>query len=396
MRVAISSILLSSLIPRALAQVSLSLVCITKEGKSSLASVGTTTTTLSLFSTAKEQFTTTPSSTVTPPPDSTTMTDTAWITETMTLPTVTDHYTSSSTIYDTSTETATITTTTTTQIDSYTTTTPVTTVPTSPGFIPVASGFGFPGFRKRMADAPMRFEARAKPPPTTDLPILQVEPGKKNKFPETVSCTEIALGITTETKTHTAKNTATVTAEPSIITAWTTTTLTTTSTVVPPNVQVTTVFVHSTLLTETATQTNTETSTTSSTITVVAPTSTYYAACGPENVVRNANGGTFNALQISGSIQPSFWSNTPTAYDCCVRCMNTPNCALANWAGGQCMVHPIGGTAGTSGGVCNVKHYFGNFFQRDGLGDPWTISNGNCGQFSYGMGSCYRLNGGDC
>lgn len=233
----------------------------------------------------------------------------------------------------------------------------------------------------------------------TTVPVVQAVGGKvagtSTQYPTAVTCELIVNTYTANTVSKVAKSTATITAAPVTSTAFTTTTVSSTTTILPADAQIATIYVDKIAVTTSTTTTQTSTSTVTNTLTVVAPDVTYYAACASNNVTRTANRGTFDGLQVSGSVQPAYFSSQPDAYSCCVVCQTTAQCACAGFNDGTCTVYPVGGSAGTSGGTCSASHYFADFFEFGG-GDPLTISNGVCGQFVYGMGACYRDNGGSC
>jgi hypothetical protein len=405
------SALLQSLISTAFAAVStfqststIEATCITLLGSSSLATVGTAYHTEIVHSTAHLTSTSTPSTTIWPSTEATTTSSlTSMITVSVTEPYSTDYYTSFSTIYQTTTFTSNTNTTVTTVLPSTVYTTQTITIPTSPGFVPAASGKGYPGAKKRAANPALhnRFNLDARAAASTTLPLIRVQAGillvSPSVYPTSVSCEYIFEAFTTLETILQATSTATITAPPFTATVFTTSYITTTTTYIPPDVEITTIFVDEIAVSTTTTLTQTYSSTVVDIVTIAAPSATYYAACASNNLVGTVNGATFNALQVSGTVQPRYYySYEATAYDCCVVCMQTENCAGASYADGTCSVYPIGGTAGTSGGTCNPAVFIGDYFEYSGLGDPELVINGPCGQFAYGQGACYTDNGGFC
>lgn len=381
--------------------------CVTLLGSISKSKVGTAYHTQIIHSTAHLTSTSTPSTTVYPSTqDTTTSTMVCMETSTVVANVSTDYYTSYSTNYQTSTFTSSVNTTTTLIIPSTVYTTQTITVPTSAGFVPVASGMGYPGAKKREAHPNNRFDLDARAvssslskSASTTLAVIQAQSGVpmvSGSYPTTVSCETIFEIFTTLQTTVTGTSTATITAPPFTATVYVMNNITSTSTLIPEDARVSTIFIDEIAVSTTIVETETFTSTVSNIVTVAAPSATYYAACAPNNIVGTANGASFGAMQISGTVQPRFYyAHLNSAYDCCVACQTTNNCAGASYVDGTCSVYPIGGTAGTSGGTCNPKVFFGDYFPYSG-GDPQTVINGPCGQFAYGMGGCYRDNGGFC
>lgn len=378
--------------------------CVTLLGTHSVATVGTAYHTEIVHSTAHLTSTKTPSTTIWPSTeDTTTSSFTSMVTVSITEPYSTDYYTSSSTVYQTTTFTSNTNTTVTTVMPSTVYTTDTITIPTSPGFVPAASGKGYPGAKKRAADPALhnRFNLDARAAASNTLPLMRVHAGallvSPSAYPTSVSCEYIFEAYTTLETIVQATSTSTITAPPFTATVYTTSYITTTTTYIPPDVEITTIFVDEIAVSTTTTLTQTYSSTIVDVVTVAAPSATYYAACATNNLVGTVSGATFNALQVSGTVQPRyFYSYEASAYDCCVVCMQTNNCAGASYADGTCSVYPVGGTGGTSGGTCNPNVFIGDYFEYNGPGDPELVINGPCGQFGYGQGACYRDNGGFC
>lgn len=385
--------------------------CTTLLGSKSLATIPTKFASRTLHSTAHVTSTITPSTTVWPSTEATsTSIVNSMITVTISEAPLTDYTTSFSTLYQTTTFTESDSTTITKNIPSTIYTTSTNTVATSQGFIPAASGQGYPGAKKRAADNRFDLDARAKASSSssssqsfsTSPARLVVQAGKlvasPAQYPTSVQCATTIEAISTIYTFSTALSTSTITAPPFTTTVYTTNFMTTTSTFIPADVQVTTIFVDEIAISTTTTMTSTSTSSVTNIVTVAAPDATYYAACSPANLVSSASGASFGALQVSGTVQPAFWyTNIATAYDCCALCMQTNSCSGASFVDHTCSVYPVGGTDGSGSNygapVCSQGYFFGSYFPWSG-GDSQTVINGVCGQWSFGQGSSYRLNGG--
>ena len=60
------------------------------------------------------------------------------------------------------------------------------------------------------------------------------------------------------------------------------------------------------------------------------PMSTYYAVCGSQNQISSDSRGNRLSLLTDNSPAPQILS-VASAYDCCVACIETPNCAGSNF-----------------------------------------------------------------
>ncbi|KAJ8111427.1 hypothetical protein OPT61_g5982 [Boeremia exigua] len=314
--------------------------CITKQGPKSSASVKTVSAVLTIPWYALRVTTSTPSRTTTPATSTTIVTTTLTSSTTTTLPVETD------TITTTSTETSTVSARTTTTIVSdstvYTTitNTETTTIAASAGFIPIES---------RISNSQKRHTEE-----DVSSPALERQQGQQLKllvkngrpafepvcYPQSVKCAGIVAVITTSIRTKTASTTRVVTAPTPIATATTTVTTSTIITEIPPRASSTVTAYTTITLTSTSTFTETSTNVVSATVSVAAPKATYYAACAENNVISTINGqGIDQAANRGGTF--SYASDTPSAYDCCVIGLNTPNCAGTFWFSqgqGQCFV----------------------------------------------------------
>jgi hypothetical protein len=128
---------------------------------------------------------------------------------------------------------------------------------------------------------------------------------------------------------------------------------------------------------ETITNTQIQSTTVTTTTEVVSgPTPTAYAACGPNNILDSHSGGYIDILFFGPPGGTVFLGSQASPYDCCVACLNNPNCAGAGYLAGTC----IGLTPDAS---CSANLASGQF----GAGSPnnagWTVSNSGCGQWSF-------------
>lgn len=108
------------------------------------------------------------------------------------------------------------------------------------------------------------------------------------------------------------------------------------------------------------------------------PTPLSYAACGPDNLLGKYNEFSehrIDSIAMSGAM---FLGKQSSALECCVACLNTPNCAGSSWNFPNCVgMKPAG--------ICNGSIPAGNFtayyhaFGR--LGPGIVLSNGKCGQW---------------
>ncbi|KAI4263268.1 MAG: hypothetical protein L6R42_001583 [Xanthoria sp. 1 TBL-2021] len=189
---------------------------------------------------------------------------------------------------------------------------PTTTIPASAGFIPASSA---PNLRKRESQARANLLAGNRP----ELAPRAIT----TAYPTTVSCGVLVKIIATELKTVTGTKTATVTASPSTVTKVIPVTYSVTKTVCPAGASTTTT-VTTTLapITSFVPVTTTTTTTATLTFTIQEPESTYYAACGPENLLTNDQFEGGNLTQADPQVYG--WARTSvaeSAYDCCAQCI---------------------------------------------------------------------------
>lgn len=289
------------------------------------------------------------------------------IKKTTTLPQVTDTFSTTSTAYTTTTETQS-----TTLTDTVTETkteeiAPSTSyIPASAGFTPIHSVYPTSQPIKRdLLDA--RHKAPAKPQPTC------VKPGD-------LKCRTTSYKTVTK-KTVTRWKTSVVTARRQTSTKSRTNTITTTISVLPSPAKATATFSTTSTVAETTTSTAiVAATTTTSTDVIVGPTPTAYAACGPDNILGQVNGAWVDILWLDGSVPGGgsvYLGNKASAYDCCVACLNTPDCAGAAYLSGSCV-------ALKPDVSCDGSAVSGNFDASTRSDPGWRVSNGYCGQWRKG------------
>lgn len=316
--------------------------------------------------------TTVPSATVTAPEVSSTVTDTETDTETTTLSTVTDSFSTTSTVVVSTTDTS-ITSATETDTSQTTSTTTVTnTIATSAGFLPIedtASSSVYPGnnVSKRRNRSPCTAEyhnhhiswpegtssgwaAESTDSVPTGWPKLGWGKGLPQVYPQIVTC-ELRSPLLPLEPSHTNLGhkgvetiylqdtiTITVTGQPqtsTILPSTTaintdTTTVTTTSDVVPPDASTTLSFTE----TDTSVATTAATTTAFTTISTETLTATstvdYYAACASNNLL----GPNYQDQVIWNEFTTLDYITiyTDNAYDCCVSCITSDTCAGSFWS----------------------------------------------------------------
>ncbi|KAJ5684633.1 uncharacterized protein N7477_000978 [Penicillium maclennaniae] len=347
--------------------------CRTELGLNSVKSVPTTTVTrvahdhtpVVIYSTVQDTVTVTPStSTATATEyDTTTITSTA--------DTITDTFSTTSTEYDTATVTLTddpVTVTVYTTISS--TSTSISTISTSSGFTPIVDTFATPTAVKRSLDEDENCS-----------PWLD-----EYKYPQKVECYEKVVLKTTSISTVTESPSTTTAATPST-TVTETSTITSNSVVVPSDVSTTLSYSTTSTITETTLVAG-ETTTVTSTTTAVVSTATasFYEACAANNIATSPltsdygsyAGKYINVVQftrISG--EGMSVGSTDTAYDCCVSCIQTSDCALSYFmavSGGSNYCYVITTT------TCSATSNYATVYT---YGNPTTINlaNGNCGHY---------------
>ncbi|KAL6721998.1 hypothetical protein ACLMJK_001103 [Lecanora helva] len=339
-----------------------------------------------------------PSTTVTPAPVTTITTQISTSTVVTTLPQPTDTFSTTTTFFTTTVFTSAESTTTVVNVPT-TVLVPggTTTIPTSSGFIPLASVVaadgGQPRKRKRdqkfRSDLMVREPAPALPPlpaPISKLKCSRPTPGAPQKYPSSVVCNTLYEVVTTKTTTYTATKTATVTAIPVTSTATTFSTITSTSTATVPDASTTTTLSTTNTISTTTTITNTQTDTSSIPVTVSGtPTATAYDACQTNNLISQFNPGqTFVNSYANVQPFPGFIVNqASSAYDCCVQCVEAgSSCGGSIFYSDNpaCYLHPTS----PDNSVCNGAQEDATLVVGMASNVPYigTASNGNCGGFN--------------
>jgi len=323
----------------------------------------------------KARVTYTPSTTVTP--STTTLTASTTLTGTVTASVITDTYTITPTDTETSYTTTTITETDTESDTStlYSTTTSTTTVNPPDGFIYPTPTLGG---KKLKRDLMVRRPAPEVQKRANGLALPNYKQPKSPVYAQKVVCLRIVESIVPYTKTATATSTTTYTASTPSTTV--TQTFSATSTVTLPDANVTITAPDSTTTTTSmVTVTTTTTTTTVFTVSVtVTATATYYAACGPQNLVSmDPSGGL---LTLSGfDYSTATYQAIDSTYDCCVACLTSPNCAgstsYSNSGNLYCAIINLG----TCPANQNQQAYM---YASYDSGETNTFSNGLCG---YGL-----------
>lgn len=146
------------------------------------------------------------------------------------------------------------------------------------------------------------------------------------QYPNAVTCTQTLQPYTTISVTITGKTRTTTLPK---VTSTDTKVVSTTKTVteVSPDVTSTkTITSTSTYDQSGTTSTTTVDTTVTVTETAIVPGPTYYAACSPDNLATNANGGyTISGVGVSGS---KYYTDASNAYECCAACQAS-NCKAA-------------------------------------------------------------------
>jgi len=107
------------------------------------------------------------------------------------------------------------------------------------------------------------------------------------------------------------------------------------------------------------------------------PGSTQYAVCGAQNQIsQNYQGRGLSIVAYSGDGSADIVTNS--AYDCCVVCINTANCAGSAFAasfGNTCFLGIVD--------TCPAGQTKTGIYYNTGNNIPITVSNGLCGQGQY-------------
>ncbi|KAL6715384.1 hypothetical protein ACLMJK_006345 [Lecanora helva] len=331
---------------------------------------------MSKTNTVTAKVTSTPSTTLTKATPTVTQITTSTVSVSKTIASTKGTVTSTTT--ETATSTGTVTSFVTTGVTSTTDagTTYTSTVPTPPGFVPVAQESGYvPKIKGRTPGAEVFEPLVRRQDPVDPSP---------SSYPTAVSCNMVNQVYSTTVTTVTAAKTKTVTETPAAQTTSKVVTKTTTIT-----------YDGRSTITQTATTTvpatTTEIGTTTTTNTVVLATpADFYVACDANNLVSRANGGhgitysdyAYDFAYQQALIQPA------TAYECCSICQRTSGCQFSQWVGRSC-VNVIRNTChpGSAYQSRTDSTKFDKFYTVARQNDyPVTYSNGPCG---------IVLNGGD-
>lgn len=263
------------------------------------------------------------------------------------------------------------------------------TVSTSSGFIPIALNVPTITPTKKRAvllqrrgqlapkdqSKPRRHELEDNPADGSLDVTLTLESGrvhhKPTQYPKAVSCDETIAIFSTSIISRTAQKTQTLTAFQSTITSASTVSCISTSTIIPVNASTTQTFATTSHTTTALTSTSTTTTTSISTVSISLPSTTIYPNCAPNNLLSSVNGLPVGQLVTSNTMQQI--DGVPTAYDCCVACVNTVDCGFAAFVAsstGSCFLV-------TDVLYCIPYSQLASFYTGGDGG--FTVSNGNCG-----------------
>ena len=334
-------------------------VCYTRQGSKPVKHLHASYTTKTNYAQPNEVcLTTYATSTATPPPTTTTLTAISTLTVYVTDSTITDIFSTTSTILVTSTETDTSTTTQTSTTSATATATITSTVSAPAGFTPIQSSTATPASRRNLAAARIEEDA---------LVLRSEQQGgcRGKSYPQSVTC-KVQVVVKPKAITKTIQGPPkTVTAAPKTSTSTTTSTLTTTSTSVPANVLTTISFSTTETITTTTIEMATAVTTTTSTATSTA-TVNALGACSSDNFVGANN--VFNAGANAASIYTT--SSATSAYDCCSQCQAMSTCSGSAFSGTTCIL--LQNNACPANGAANgvAGFYTGT--------SPFMVSNGAC------------------
>ncbi|RBR13521.1 uncharacterized protein FIESC28_08149 [Fusarium coffeatum] len=260
----------------------------------------------------------------------------------------------------------------------FVTETPTSTIPTSAGFVPVASDVTY--VPKRDMTGRFAVEKRGKFP-------QQITCGKGKPpsyhpavYPQSVTCRKVIKTITTKTVTLNyciRKHIRTTYLPRKTSTRYATITTTTTRVVGQPAETITVSATETATETTTTTSTRTDSTTLTETQTSVAPTATVYAACASNNIIGAANGNRgINAIIVNdqGSNNQVINVGARSAYDCCVACQTTTNC-IGAVSSSSCIL--------IIAPTCSPGSTFSTGYQTNPSRDPgsgFIVSNGFCGR----------------
>ncbi|KAK5702487.1 hypothetical protein LTR17_022284 [Elasticomyces elasticus] len=330
----------------------------------------------------------TPTSTIKPASVTVTETTTSTASTTVVLTQIVDTFTETSTISETETSTTLLSTTEFFSATATTVNTDTTTISTSAGFTPLASGLALMGVpatkNRRSKTGPVHAAAAIREAANTLSLKERAAPAKSalcpkkggpSLYPAAVNCYRFIKVITISTVTSTARTTKTVTAAPGTVSQTVTTVVSTTLTSMPADASTTETISSTTSLTEISTIYTTFSVTLTSTSTSFAPQATTYAACTSNNLISVLNGGQAitNAYIVDMSYAYQYGATAATAYDCCVLCQQTATCGMAAFSSGACVL--------ATSNTCSASVFAVDLATSGN--DGYTFSNGPCGQAKY-------------
>ena len=198
------------------------------------------------------------------------------------------------------------------------------------------------------------------------------------QYPNAVVCTQTLQPYTTVSVTITSKTRTTTLPK---VTSTNTKIVSTTKTVteVSPDVTSTQTITSTSTYDQSGTISATTVDTTITvTETAVVPGPTYYAACSPDNLATNANGGyTISDVGISGS---NYYTDAGSAYECCATCQAS-NCKVALYFDAA---YPSPVCFNSYQDTCTPESTTDYFYTYSDQSYEYAISNGPCGQFRNG------------
>ncbi|MCJ1434198.1 hypothetical protein MMC27_003565 [Xylographa pallens] len=323
-------------------QISTIEVCSTKYGGTSVSPVPSTTSKTSTTLTVTVHSTITPTITITPKPTTTGSTLTDVVTKTVASTTDTLSETDTVYVYITSTGTTAFTVFVTSTVTS-TESTPTSTVPTSSGFTypnpppsPTAAAekraanYYSPGTRRESPEEEKRAVADGVAVQQARLDVARgTVKHSPTQYPTSVKCTETIEAFSTSTSVSTAHRTTTTAPQPTVTSTITITSTSTTSIYESFTVVSFTTTITGTVLTNVA---STTTQVTTETATLIPPTETFYAACDAQNIITPPSGYYFASESYNPpSYQVGVQLPQNTSYDCCVACITSPYCKVAEF-----------------------------------------------------------------
>ncbi|MCJ1395480.1 hypothetical protein MMC18_008366 [Xylographa bjoerkii] len=317
-------------------------VCSTKYGATSVSPIPSSTSKTSITITSTVRSTTTPTVTITPKPSTTDSTLTDVVTKTVASTTDTISETDTVYVYITSTGTTAFTVFVTSTVTS-TETTPTSTVPTPSGFTypnpppsPTAAAekraasHNYPDSQRESPKVEKRASSDGVAVQQARLDVARgTVKHSPTHYPTSVVCAETIESFSTSTITSTAHPKTTTAPKPTVTSTITITSITTTSIYESFTVVYFTTTVTGTVLTNVA---STTTQVTTETATLIPPTETFYAACDAQNIITPPSGYYFAGESYNPpSYQVGVQLPQNTSYDCCVACITSSYCKVAEF-----------------------------------------------------------------